>query len=65
MNRESLPLIIGLLIPVFLVLGIVLYYYGYDLTIFLRKIPVLYCIVIFPIALGFIVGIAKMLRPEY
>lgn len=65
MNRESLPLIIGLLIPVFLVLAVVLYYHGYDLTIFLRKIPVLYYIVICPIALGFIVGIAKMLRPDY
>lgn len=65
MNRESLPLIIGLLIPVFLVLGIVLYYYGYDLTVFLRGIPVLYYIVIFPIVLGFIVGVAKVMRPDY
>ena len=64
MNRESLPLIIALLIPILLVGTIYLYYYGYDITLFLRKIPILYYIVIFPVALGFIVGIAKVMRPD-
>lgn len=64
MNRESLPLILGLLIPITLVVIILLYYYGYDITIILKKIPILYIIVIIPIALGFIVGIAKWIRPD-
>jgi len=64
MNRESLPLIFALLIPVALVSLIVLYYYGYDITLFLRKIPILYYIVIIPIALGFIVAIVKWMRPS-
>jgi len=63
-NRESLPLIFALLIPVALVSLIVLYYYGYDLTLFLRKLPILYYIVIIPVALGFIVGIVKWMRPS-
>jgi len=64
MNRESLPLILGLLIPIVLVLVILLYYYGYDITIILKKIPILYIIVLIPVALGFIVGIAKWMRPD-
>jgi len=63
-NRESLPLLLALLIPILLVGTILLYYYGYDVTLFLRKVPVLYYIVIFPIALGFIAGIAKVMRPD-
>ena len=64
MNRESLPLIFALLIPVALVSLIVLYYYGYDITLFLRKIHILYYIAIIPIALGFIVAIVKWMRPS-
>ncbi|RLF30477.1 MAG: hypothetical protein DRM98_06665 [Thermoplasmata archaeon] len=63
-NKESLPLIIALLIPVILVLIIVLYYYGYDITLFLRKIPVVYYIIILPIALGFTVAMVKWIHPE-
>jgi len=64
MNKESLPLIMGLLIPVLLVLVILLYYYGFDITIYLRKFPAVYYIVIFPFILGFIVIIVKMMRPD-
>ena len=64
MNRESLPLIIGLLIPFTLVLIILLYYYGYDITQFLSKINIIYYIVIFPFILGFIVIIVKWMRPD-
>jgi hypothetical protein len=63
-NRESLPLIGALLVPIVLVLIILLYFYGYDLTLFLRKIPLIYYIIIFPIALGFTVGIIKVMRPD-
>ncbi len=64
MNRESLPLIFALLIPVLLALVILLYYYGYDITVIFRKIPILYIIVLIPVALGFIAGIAKVMRPD-
>ncbi len=63
MNREALPLIIGLLIPLVLVLVIVLYFSGYDVTLslreFLKKIPILYYIIVLPVILGFIIAIAK------
>ena len=64
MNRESLPLICALLIPIALVSLILLNYYGYDIILFFRKFNILYYIVIFPIVLGFIVIIVKWLRPD-
>lgn len=63
-NRESLPLILGLLIPILLVSIIVLFFYGYDLTVYLRKIDIIYYIIIFPIALGFTAGIIKYMKPS-
>ena len=64
MNRESLPLICALLIPIALVSLILLNYYGYDIILFFRKINILYYIVVFPIVLGFVVIIVKWLRPD-
>ena len=64
MNRESLPLIIALLIPIVLVLIILLYYYGYDITLFLREINVIYYIIMIPIVLGFTVAIIKWMKPD-
>jgi hypothetical protein len=55
MNREAIPLIIGILLPVLLVAGIVLYLSGYDITLFLRKINIIYYLVIIPFVLGFLV----------
>lgn len=63
-NKESLPLIIALLVPILLVLVILLYYYGYDITLFLRRIPLIYYVIILPIALGFTVAIIKYMKPE-
>ena len=63
-NKESLPLIMALLIPILLVLVILLYYYGYDFTLFLRRIPWIYYVIILPIALGFTVAIIKYMKPE-
>ncbi len=63
-NRESLPLILALLVPILMVILIVLYVYGYDLTVYLKKIDILYYIVILPIALGFTAGIIKYLKKE-
>jgi hypothetical protein len=64
MNRESIPLIFAIFLPMFFVSSILLYHYGYDLTKYLRQFPVIYYIIIFPIALGFIVAIVKYLRPD-
>jgi hypothetical protein len=55
MNREAIPLIIGILLPMLLVAGIVLYLSGYDITLFLRKINIIYYLVIIPFVLGFLV----------
>ena len=64
-NRESLPLIGALLVPIILVLIILLYFYGHDVIInFLLGVPLIYYIIIFPIALGFTVGIIKVMRPD-
>ena len=63
-NRESLPLIGALLVPIVLVSIILLFFYGYDITLFLREVPIIYYIIIFPIALGFSVGIIKVMRSE-
>lgn len=65
MNRESLPLIIAVLIPVMLVSVILLYYYGIDVTGFLRNIDLIYYIIIIPFVLGFFVIIVRIMRPDY
>ena len=64
MNRESLPLICALLIPIALVCFILLNYLKYDVVSFLLNVNVLYYIIIFPIVLGFVVIIVKFMRPE-
>jgi len=55
MNREAIPLIIGILVPVLLVAGIVLYLSGYDVTVLLRRINIIYYLVLIPFVLGFLV----------
>jgi len=57
MNRESLPFILALLIPIVLVSLVLIHIYGYDLTSFFRELDIIYYIVILPLALGFIVTI--------
>ncbi|MGF3553817.1 MAG: hypothetical protein ACQXXF_00870 [Thermoplasmatota archaeon] len=64
MNRESLPLILGLLVPIIFVLVVMLYYNGIDPTLFLRKFPLIYYIIMTPIVLGFLIAIIKWLRPD-
>ena len=59
MNKESLPLIFALLIPIALVSLILLNYFEYDIISFLLGVNILYYIIIFPIVLGFIVAILK------
>lgn len=64
-NRESLPLIFAVLVPVVLVCIILLYYFGYDVTGLLRKIDLIYFIIIIPFVLGFFVIIVRIMRPDY
>jgi hypothetical protein len=59
MNREAGPLIIAILIPIILVSFIYIYMSGYDLTIYFKKIDIIYYIVMFPIALGLLVAILR------
>ncbi|MCK4347386.1 MAG: hypothetical protein KAW47_02100 [Thermoplasmatales archaeon] len=59
MNREALPLIFAIFIPIILVFLIMIQINGYDLTSFFRKIDLIYYIIVVPIALGFMVAIMK------
>jgi len=59
MNREAGPLIIAILLPIILVSLIFLFINGYDITIFFKKIDIIYYIVVFPIALGLLVAILR------
>ena len=59
MNREALPLILAVLIPIVLVSLILLYIYGYDVTLLFREIDIIYYIIVFPIVLGFLVAIMR------
>jgi hypothetical protein len=61
MNREALPLIGGLLLPLVIVIFLFLYFSGYDITLYLRNLDIMYYIIILPIGLGFIVA---LLRPR-
>jgi len=63
-NREALPLLVGIIIPITLVLMIVLYLYGYDLTYFFRRIDFIYYIIIFPIVLGFLIAVSRVKKVD-
>lgn len=59
MNKEAGPLIIAIILPIILVSLMFLYINGYDITIYFRKIDIIYYIVVFPIALGLLVAILR------
>jgi hypothetical protein len=59
MNKEAGPLIFAILIPIILISIVFLYINGYDLTAYLRKIDIIYYIIVFPIALGLLVAILR------
>jgi hypothetical protein len=63
MNREALPLIAAILTPIIIVALIVLYLYGYDVTLVLRKIEPIYIVIIFPIALGLAIALLRVKKP--
>jgi hypothetical protein len=64
MNREVVPLIIGILIPIVLVSLIVLYLSGYDITIYLRRINIIYYLLTIPFALGLLAAIIWYRKPQ-
>jgi energy-coupling factor transporter transmembrane protein EcfT len=64
MNREAVPLLIGIMLPILFVALIVLYLYGYDITVYLKKIDIIYYIVLIPFALGFLVIIFWFRNPK-
>lgn len=64
-NRETIPLLLSIIIPFTLMIIILLYYYGYDITAIFRQINIMYWIIIMPVALGFTVAIIKKMRPDY
>ena len=66
MNREALPLILAILVPIVLVSLVLLYVYGYeylsDIIVLLRKIDLIYYIIVLPVALGLLVALLKWKR---
>jgi hypothetical protein len=64
MNREAWPLIIGILVPILLVGLIVLYVSGYDITVYLRKVNLIYYLMILPFVLGLLVIVLWFRKPK-
>jgi len=64
MNKESVPLIIGFLLPILLVSAILLNFFGFDIITKLFEINIIYYLIILPFFLGFLVIIVKYARPS-
>jgi Na+-driven multidrug efflux pump len=64
MNKEAVPLIIGILVPVIFVGLIVLYLQGYDITEHLRNINIIYYLLVLPFGLGLLVIIFWFRKPR-
>ncbi|VVB62017.1 Uncharacterised protein [uncultured archaeon] len=64
MNREAVPLIVGILVPIFLVGIIVLYISGYDITVYFRNINLIYYLLVFPFGLGLLVIVLWFRKPR-
>jgi len=64
MNREALPLILVILVPIVLVSLMLLYFYGYDFTLYLKKIDLIYYIIILPFALGLFAALLRLRKPR-
>jgi hypothetical protein len=63
-GREVLPLILAIVVPIFLVSLILLYISGYDVTLFLRRIPFIYYVIMTPIVLGFVAAVMHLRKKE-
>ncbi|MCK5112369.1 MAG: hypothetical protein KAQ84_02385 [Thermoplasmatales archaeon] len=64
MNREALPLILAILAPIVLVSLILLYFYGFDFTLYLKKIDLIYYIIVIPFALGLFAALLRLRKPR-
>jgi hypothetical protein len=64
MNREAVPLIIGILAPLILVAFIALYISGYDITVYFRNINIIYYLMVLPFGLGLLVMVLWFRRPK-
>jgi hypothetical protein len=64
MNREAVPLIVGILVPIVIVALIVLYVSGYDITVYLRKIDLIYYVIVLPFGLGLLAAILWFKKPR-
>ena len=62
MNREALPLVAAILVPLVLVAMILLYLYGYDITSYLKGIDPIYYIILFPFAIGLVAALLYLRR---
>ena len=60
MNKEAVPLLVAVAVPFLLVVTIFLYFYGYDITAFFKKIDAIYYVIVLPFALGLLVAIFKL-----
>ena len=58
-NREAIPLVIGLCIPVVLLIFIIVQLYGVDFISFMITLDYLYYVALFPILLGLVIAIAN------
>ena len=59
-----MPLIVGILVPIFLVGIIVLYVSGYDITAYFRNVNIIYYLLILPFGLGLLVVILWFRKPR-
>jgi len=60
MNKEAVPLLIAILIPCIFVFLIFIYFYGYDITLYFRKIDLIYYIIVIPFILGLLAAVLKL-----
>jgi len=59
MNKEAVPLLVGLMIPLLLLGVLAMQWYGLDIIGLFQSIDPLYYIVIFPIALGLVIALVN------
>jgi ABC-type multidrug transport system permease subunit len=68
MNREAVPLFIGILFPIIFVTVIILYLSGFydfmDIIVYLRNFNIIYYLVLIPFGFGFLAIILWCRKPK-
>jgi hypothetical protein len=68
MNREAVPLLIGIMFPVVFVIIIVLYLLGVydfmDVIVYLKKFNIIYYLIMIPFGFGFLAIILWCRKPK-